>query len=140
MSLNLEQLERAVERDAALLDQLPPIAVPHDLVARTKARVRGEVLRRAGIVGWSARRRWAIGFAAAAALVAALILPPAQSVDSDSDLDAWIDAMDASSAKLVAVVEQDSLPDEWRVESDADAELEAWSESLEASLDRFGAL
>lgn len=140
MSQNLEQLEREVERRMQLLDALPPVAMPRRAVETAKAGVRIEAARLDRRSRLAGPRRWALGIAAAAAMIAALVVPRTSAVDAEPDLDSWMAAMDASSAELVAVVEQGSFPHEWRGEDDAAAELEAWSESLAASLDHFGAL
>jgi hypothetical protein len=140
VSQNLEQLEHEVEDRMRLLDALPPVVVPQVAVDAAKIRVRAEAARLERRLRLAAPRRWALGFTAAAAMIAALVVPGTIVVDADSDLDAWLAAMDASSSKLVAVVEPASLPHEWRGEDDAAAELEAWSESFDSSLDHFGAL
>lgn len=140
MSQNLEQFEREVERRMRLLDALPPVAVPRRTVEAAKARVRAEAVRLDRRLRLAGPRRWALGFAAAAAMIMALVIPRTAVLDAEPDLDTWLAAMDASSANLVAVVEQGSGPHEWHGEDDAAAELEAWSESIDASLDQFGAL
>lgn len=136
----LEQLEREVEREARLLDALPPAEMPPEVLVRLKARVRGEAAGAASAARFNRLRRWGVVAAAAAALIAGFVYPPATSIDADAEIKSWLVAMDASSSDLVAAADVTRPSPEWRTDDDANKELQNWSDSLEASFDRFGAL
>ena len=142
MNLNVDKLERDVEQQMRLLDDLPMLAPPAEVVARTKQ----TVLVEAGRVN---RRRRQLRLvrtvsAAAAALALAIglasfsesnLVPPIS--DSDLTLEDWSVALDDSSEQFAGLLDSDWIEHMIQNGTSPDQELEDMLDSLGETFESF---
>ncbi len=140
MNGDLKNLEQAIERDMALLRDLPPVAPRPETVARVQAAVRRAAVQRPQPHRFAWLYRTGLGVAAAAALTLAFWPhQPAASqrmtpaVDPDTTVQEWTAAFDASDLRWSRLMDS-SAP------TDASEDVDDLLRGLDQSLNDFGAL
>lgn len=147
MNEQLRKLEKLVERELTLLDELPPTEPEARVVARVKAAVRSEAARQRGPLParWHVPQ-W-IGIAAAVLLSIGLLdglrlspapVSPGTTIDAAAQVDLLVGALDDAGDRFAYL-----LNDGWLVETvgeEYSAPVDGLLESFDEAYEQFGTL